>query len=135
MNKKKKIAFIVVTALFTLVMLPGAVMDLVQPEMVVTAMAKIGMPLHILTLVGIWKLLGMAALAAPQFRQLNEWAYAGFFFDLTGAAFAHGAAGDTAGVPVPLVFLGLLAASYVLRPPMPEAAEQELTTADALSRA
>lgn len=49
-------------------------------------MAKIGLPLYVLTLVGIWKLLGFVALAAPRFRRINEWAYAGFVFDLTGAA-------------------------------------------------
>ncbi|MEE9384543.1 MAG: DoxX family protein [Nannocystaceae bacterium] len=112
---KQRIAFITTTAVFTLAMLPGAVMDLTQPEMVVRVMETLGMPVYVLTLVGIWKLLGLVALARPRFRRINEWAYAGFFFDLTGAAFLHGAAGDTAGVPVPLIMLVLLVASYVLR--------------------
>ena len=113
---KKQIAFITTTLEYAVAMLPGAVMDLVQPELVVTTMAKIGLPLYVLTLVGIWKLLGIAALARPGYRRLNEWAYAGFFFDLTGAAYVHGAGGDPAGVPVPVILLGLLVASYVLRP-------------------
>ena len=112
---KKKIAFIAVTALFALATLPGAVMDLIQPQIAVDMMVKLGLPLHILTLVGIWKLLGIAALATPRYRRLNEWAYAGFFFDLTGAAFLHGAGGDYAGIAPPLVLVSLLAASYVLR--------------------
>ena len=128
MGKKKKTAFIIVTVVFVLVMLPGAVMDLTQPEMIVTAMETIGMPMYVLTLMGIWKLLGVVALAMPKWRRINEWAYAGFFFDLTGAAFCHGASGDTAGIPVPLVFLGILAASYSLRPAaeQPDPRQQDL---------
>ncbi len=112
---KKTIAYVAVTALFSLAILPGAILDIIQPELVVTTMAKIGLPLYVLTLVGTWKLLGVVALATPKRARLNEWAYAGFFFNLTGAAFVHAAGGDTAGAPIPLVFLVLLVASYLLR--------------------
>ncbi len=112
---KKKLAYIIVTALFGLAILPGAVMDIVQPQMVVDIVKTLGLPMHLLTLIGVWKLLGVAALAAPKFRRLNEWAYAGFVFDLTGAAFLHGAVGDNAGIAPPLVLLAVLIASYKLR--------------------
>ncbi len=118
---KKKIAFITTTALFCLAILPGAVMDLIQPEMVVEIMEKLGMPLYVLTLIGVWKLLGVVALALPKRTRLNEWAYAGFFFDLTGAAYSHAAAGDIAGVPAPLIILAVLGVSYFLRPAVFEA--------------
>lgn len=112
---KSTTAYTATTALFCVLIAPSAVANIVQPEMVVEAMGRIQMPMYVLTLMGIWKLLGIAALARPKFRWLNEWAYAGFFFDLTGAAFSHGAGGDTMGVAPPLVFLALLMTSYRLR--------------------
>ncbi len=113
--KSKRIAYLVVTGLFCLAIVPGAIGDLVQPQMVVDIVAQLQIPLAMLTLIGIWKLLGVIALARPSWRRLNEWAYAGFFFDLTGAAVIHGAAEDYAGIVPPLVLCTLLVASYVLR--------------------
>lgn len=111
-------AYIVATALFCLAIAPSAVLNIVQPDFVVDAMTLIHMPLPIIALVGFWKILGIAALAQPRLRTLNEWAYAGFFFDLTGAAYAHAAAGDTVvSILSPLFFLLPLAASYAMRPP------------------
>lgn len=115
MARKHKLAFTITTALFCVGMLPGGVMDLVQPEIAVEMAATLGVPLALFTLVGIWKLLGVAALAMPGFPRIKEWAYAGFFFDLTGAAYLHAAAGDTAGIAPPLVLAALLVASYLLR--------------------
>ncbi|MCB9764216.1 MAG: DoxX family protein [Alphaproteobacteria bacterium] len=113
---KLKLGYVAATALFCLGTLPGAVMDIVQPSMIVDMMHAIDMPLYILTLVGVWKLLGVVALALPRLGRLNEWAYAGFFFDLTGAAWCHTMGGDTAAsVVTPLVFLIPLGASYLLR--------------------
>ena len=112
---KLRIAFYVVTALFTLAILPGAVMDIVQPEMVVDIAQGIGIPLHVMTLVGIWKLLGLVALWLPRKPRLTEWAYAGFVFDLTGAAWWHGGADDLAGIAPPLFILAIGLGSYFLR--------------------
>jgi len=112
---KKKVAYIVVTALFCLAILPGAVMDILQPEMVVEVAEQLGLPLYVLTLIGGWKFLGVVGVLQQKSDRVKEWAYAGFFFDLTGAAFCHGAAGDTAGIAPPLVILVFLVASYVLR--------------------
>lgn len=113
---KEHRGYIAMTALFILMSLPGAIGDLVQPQMVVDIMETIDMPLYVLTLMGIWKVLGVIALARPQFKRINEWAYAGFFFDLTGAAWCHAAGGDLAGVAPPLVLLAVLIGSYKLRP-------------------
>jgi hypothetical protein len=69
------------------------------------------------TILSTWKLLGAIAITAPGLPRVKEWAYAGFFFDLTAAAISHAAVGDGAGdIIAPLVFLVLVAASYVLRP-------------------
>ena len=44
---KKRIAFLVVTGLFCLALLPGAVMDIVQPEMIIEIVEPLGIPLYI----------------------------------------------------------------------------------------
>ena len=53
----------------------------------------------------------------PRFPRLKEWAYAGFFIDLTAAAISRAAVGDSAGdIIAPLGFLALVLASWALRP-------------------
>ncbi len=54
----------------------------------------LGYPLYLLTILGIWKMLGVVALLIPKFPLLKEWTYAGFFFIMTGAVFSHIAMGD-----------------------------------------
>lgn len=53
----------------------------------------------------------------PRLPRLKEWAYAGIFFDLTGASISHAASGDGASrVLPPLVFACIAFASWLLRP-------------------
>jgi uncharacterized membrane protein YphA (DoxX/SURF4 family) len=77
----------------------------------------LGYPAYVLTILGIWKILGVVALLIPKFPLLKEWAYAGFFFIMTGAIFSHIAIGDPVSEIVPsLLLLILIAASWYLRP-------------------
>ena len=95
----------------------GGVLGLVGGQDVVDAARHLGYPLYFVTILSTWKLLGAIAITAPGLPRVKEWAYAGFFFDLTAAAVSHAAVGDGAGdIVAPLVFLALVAASYVLRP-------------------
>jgi len=81
------------------------------------AMTALGYPVYFTYLLGIWKILGVIALLAPGFGRIKEWAYAGFFFTLTGAFVSHvGTDGLTGEAFPPLVMLALLIGSYVLRP-------------------
>ena len=67
---------------------------------------------------GVWKVLGGIALLAPRFPRLKEWAYAGAFFDLTGAAASHVVCGSATWRVVMTVVLAALALiSWALRPP------------------
>jgi hypothetical protein len=79
-----------------------------------------GYPAYLLTLLGGWKLLGVIALVVPGFPRLKEWAYAGFFFDLTGAAvsgIASGSARDSGTVILfPIILILIALASWALRP-------------------
>lgn len=77
----------------------------------------LGYPGYLLTLLGVWKILGVVALVIPKFPLLKEWAYAGFFFIMTGAIFSHIAIGDPATEILPsLLLLLLTVTSWYLRP-------------------
>jgi hypothetical protein len=77
----------------------------------------LGMPVYILGLIGVWKMLGVAAVLAPGVALVKEWAYAGFFFLMSGAVVAHVAVGDGVKEVWPSVLLiVLLVVSWVFRP-------------------
>jgi len=74
-------------------------------------------PIYILTLLGVWKVLGVIAVLIPKLPLLKEWAYAGFFFVVTGAMFSHVAAGDAISTTLPaLLLLILIFVSWYFRP-------------------
>ena len=78
----------------------------------------LGYPAYFVTILGVWKVLGPIAILVPRFPRLKEWAYAGIFFDLTGAAASNAAVrGSAFHVLVPLVLAGIAVASWALRPP------------------
>jgi uncharacterized membrane protein YphA (DoxX/SURF4 family) len=115
--KTRNIGYWVATGLVAAAFGMGGVMDILQPPDVVAGMAHLGYPMHFATLLGVWKILGTIAVLVPGFARAKEWAYAGMFIDLTGAAVAHASVGDPAGnVLTPMLILAVLAASYVLRP-------------------
>jgi uncharacterized membrane protein YphA (DoxX/SURF4 family) len=125
-------AFWVTTVLGPTSFVIGGVLGIRQSPDVVAGVQHLGYPLYFATLLSVWKLLGAIVITAPRLPRLKEWAYAGFMFDLTGAAISHAAVGDQIGdILAPLVFLALVIASYVLRPasrrlpaaPRPAAAE------------
>ena len=74
-------------------------------------------PVYLLTLLGIWKILGVLAVLIPKYPLLKEWAYAGFFFVMTGAIFSHIASGDSIYKIFPaLLLLILTLLSWYFRP-------------------
>lgn len=77
------------TLLLAMAFLSGGVRHLMQAPDVVAGIMALGYPLYFILLLGVWKLLGGIAILAPGFPRLKEWAYAGMFFDLTGAAVSH----------------------------------------------
>ena len=116
-DKIKNIAFWITTVLGPASFVIGGVLHLTQTEQVVSVMNHLGYPAYFASILGIWKLLGAIAIVVPRFPRLKEWAYAGFFFDLTAAAVSRAAVGDSAGdILAPLVFLALVLASWALRP-------------------
>jgi hypothetical protein len=114
---KRDLAYWATTGLFASAMGASSLIYLThQPFMVDNVVGALGYPLYVLNILGTAKLLGALALLAPGLPQLKEWAYAGFVFNLIGAAWSHAAVGHGLGeVMPPIVLLGVLAASYTLR--------------------
>lgn len=81
---------------------------------------NIGYPLYITTILGTWKILGVIAIVVPRFPRLKEWAHAGLFFLMIGAALSHAFADDYGDygfhVILPLSYAALNIASWMLRP-------------------
>ena len=114
----RNIAYWVTTALTAAAFALGGVVDIARGKEVVEGMNHLGYPLYFATILGIWKVLGALAILAPRLPVLKEWAYAGIFFDLTGAAASHAFSGDGIGnIATPLIMLVVAAASWALRPP------------------
>lgn len=82
----------------------------------VKGFADLGYPDYFAIIIGVAKVLGALALVARRFPTLTEWAYAGFAFDLIGAAWSILAAGGGLMSLSVLPFAALLVASYWLAP-------------------
>jgi hypothetical protein len=103
----------------------GSVWSLLQIEWVRIQLNHLGYPPYFIYINGAWQVGGAAAIIAPRFPRLKEWAYAGAFFHFSGAVASHLLAGDGVEVWLPaLVFLMFVVASWALRP-----ADRRLPTA------
>ena len=71
-------------------------------------LGALGYPAYFLVILGVWKLLGVVAIAAPGLPRLKEWAYAGFSFDLSGAFVSHLQPHEIAYLGVPAVHIDLM---------------------------
>ncbi len=116
-ERTRTIAYWVTTLLGPASFVVGGTLFLSQGGDQVAILAHLGYPAYLLYILGFWKWLGAIITVVPGLPLLKEWAYAGFFFDLTGAAASHAFAGDgLSAIVQPLVFLALVMASWALRP-------------------
>ena len=91
--------------------------EVLRVPVIMDGLAHLGYPAYFATILGTWLLSGSAAIMAPGLSWVKEWAYAGIFFTLTGAALSHAASGDPTGkILVPLLVLGAVVASWALQP-------------------
>src|SRR5262245_4581704 len=112
------VAYWVATVLVAAEALLGGLSDVLQARYVAETMEHLGYPAYVTTILGVWKLAAVVPLLAPRWPRVKEWAYAGMFFDLTGAVASHLAVGD--GIPAivaPTILTGLVVAAWALRPP------------------
>jgi hypothetical protein len=115
--KTKRIAYWTTTGFAAIALSAVGAAEVLRVPVIIDGLAHLGYPAYFATILGTWLLSGSAAIMAPGLSQVKEWAYAGMFFTLTGAALSHAASGDPLGkILVPLVLLGAVAASWALRP-------------------
>ncbi len=116
-SKKKNVIYWVVTILLALGMLAGGTGQILRFPFNVTGVTHLGYPVYFTSLIGTWKILGVVAILIPGYPLLKEWAYAGFFFAMTGAVTSHLISGDKfTEWLAPGLFAGLTIASWALRP-------------------
>lgn len=117
MTKRNKIIYWVTTIWLALGMLSTAIVQLIKIDEEVKNFTNLGYPLYLMTLLGVWKILGVIAILIPKFPLLKEWGYAGFFFTMSGAVFSHIINGDDAITLFgPALLLILIVLSWYYRP-------------------
>jgi hypothetical protein len=116
MTKRNKIIYWIATLWLALGMTSTGLVQLMKSKEEVDKITHLGYPLYFLTLLGVWKILGVVAVLMPKFPVVKEWAYAGFFFAMSGAAFSHVASGNPPGEIFPsLLLLTLTLVSWYFR--------------------
>lgn len=117
MTKTTKITYWVSTVWLALGMASTGLVQLIGIPEELEKMAHLGYPVYFIKLLGIWKLLGVIAILIPGFALLKEWAYAGFFFAMSGAIVSHIAINDAAMENFgPALLLVLTTVSWYTRP-------------------
>lgn len=116
-RNKNKIIYWIFTVFLAIGMLAGGIQQLLQIGGYVEIITQLGYPLYFLSILGAWKILGVIAVLVPKFPLLKEWAYAGFFFVMSGAAISHIAEGQPFTEALPsLVLLTETVISWYFRP-------------------
>lgn len=116
-TKRNKIIYWIATLWLSLGMTSTGVVQLIKMKEETDMMTRLGYPSYFLTILGTWKILGVIAVLVPKFSLVKEWAYAGFFFAMSGAIFSHAAVGDDAKEFFgPTLLIVLTITSWYLRP-------------------
>ena len=118
MEKRNKIIYWVATALLAFGMLGSGIQQVLRTKPMIDLLTPLGYPVYFMTILGTWKILGVIAILMPRFKLVKEWAYAGFFFTMTGALASHMACGDT-GIKAmigPIMQILFIVVSWYFRP-------------------
>lgn len=117
MSKRNKIVYWVTTIFLSFGMTAGGIQQMLQIGGYNEIVTSLGYPLYLLSILGVWKILGVVAILIPKFPVLKEWAYAGFFFAMSGAFISHLAVGQSFAEAVPsLILLLVTVISWYFRP-------------------
>ncbi len=117
MTKRNKIIYWIATIWLALGMISTGIVQIIRMKEETDMMTHLGYAPYFMTILGVWKILGVLAILMPKLPLLKEWAYAGFFFSMSGAVFSHLAVGDGAKDffgPVLLLILTII--SWHFRP-------------------
>jgi DoxX-like family len=117
MEKRKLVWYWIITAILSFCIFFGGLAQAVQAKGVLEGFKPLGYPTYFISLIGIWKVLGVIAILIPKFPLLKEWAYAGIFFVMSGAVISHIASDDVkAQIIAPVVLAVFTVLSWYLRP-------------------
>lgn len=117
MTKRNKIIYWIATLWLALGMVSTGIVQLIKMKAEVNNFTTLGYPLYVMTIMGVWKLLGVVTILMPGFALIKEWAYAGFFFAMSGAIISHIVVGDDVKELFgPTLLLVLTVISWYYRP-------------------
>lgn len=117
MKKRDKIIYWIATIWFAIAMVASGIQQIFTIGGFVEIMERLGFPGYFSIVLGLWKIAGVLAILIPRFPLLKEWAYAGFFFVMSGAIVSHLAVADKAvELFAPLFLLVLTVVSWYFRP-------------------
>lgn len=116
MSKLNRIIYWIATVWLSLCMLSSGVIQTFQLEQDVEFTERLKYPACFLSILGVWKILGIVAVLLPRLALLMEWAYAGVFFAMSGAVTSHLVAGTANEIFPALLLLVLTVASWHFRP-------------------
>lgn len=117
MKKSHKIIYWVATLWLSLGMVSSGIVQFIRLDEEVQMISRLGFPLYFLSLLAVWKFLGVITILAPKLPLLKEWAYAGFFFAMTGALYSHIAVSDAPFESFgPSLLIVLTVVSWYFRP-------------------
>jgi hypothetical protein len=117
MKKRDKIIYWIATLWLALGMTSTGIVQLIKMDEELAKMAQLGYPHYITSILGVWKILGVIAILVPRFPLVKEWAYAGFFFNMSGAIVSHIVAeSNPAELFGPTLLLVLTIVSWYFRP-------------------
>lgn len=117
MKKTKLIWYWIITIILSFCLFSGGLAQAIQVKDVVQGFKPLGYPTYFISLIGIWKMLGIIAILIPGFKLLKEWAYAGLFFTMTGAVISHLAVHDIhPQIIAPFLLAVFTVLSWYLRP-------------------
>ncbi|WP_288445806.1 DoxX family protein [uncultured Chryseobacterium sp.] len=117
LQKRTKIIYWIFTLWMALGMVSTAIVQLLKSKDELLNFTNLGYPSYLMTIIGVWKILGVTAILIPGRLLWKEWAYAGFFFVMSGAVISHLIVGDTAGRTFPAtLLLVLVLISWYFRP-------------------
>ena len=130
MKKRAKIIYWIATLWLSLGMTSTGIVQVLKTKEEADRFTHLGYPIYFLTVLAIWKFLGVIVVLIPKFPLVKEWAYAGFFFVMSGALFSHFASGDSIKEMLPsLLLLILTMVSWYSRP-----ADRKLVSVNQSSR-
>ena len=117
MEKRKLIWYWIITVILSSCIFSGGLAQAMQVKGVVEGFKPLGYPTYFISIIGVWKVLGVIAILIPKFPLLKEWAYAGLFFTMTGAVISHLASNDVkVQIIAPIVLAIFTVLSWWLRP-------------------